>query len=217
MAKKHFDQYFTPLHEVRNIVNALEIELNLSSSEHTLYDPFAGHGNFLRVFKEKGYKFYGTEIDIDLPVFENTTYLDFRTIKTYPSEHTVVISNPPFGAMDWIFPKLMSDLSNNANLDAVVLLLRTTICESDARASFFAKYPPTKVVRCASRINWVDEFDNRLMFPDANGKMKPSTDSIGCDILIYHKNDIRAYGDTSYCLAWPNREGVDFKLKKIKP
>lgn len=215
MAKKHFDQYFTPKHEATNIFRAVAKELNLSPLTHTIYDPFAGHGNFLRVFKEQGYKFYGTEIDTDLPVFENTEYTDFKSVKSYSQSNTVVVSNPPFGAMDWIFPKLIKDLSTQENLDAVVLLLRTTICESDARASFFAANPPTKVVRCASRIQWVDEFDNKLMFPDAYGRMKPSTDSIGCDIIIYSKQDKRTYGNTSYCLAWPNRSGLDFNLKKI--
>jgi hypothetical protein len=215
------DAYNTPIAEAQNIAAAVTDALLCSSELDVFLEPFAGSGNFVRALKLLGYKTFAADINpncrsVQTKIASTASYK--QTLAYYDSKRPEmslhVLSNPPFGQLDEILPAFLSRL-NSGVFSSVTFLLRTTAMESAGRESIFAKYPPDFIARCSTRITWVDQNDNPILYRTKSGDTRSQTDTIGCDVVTW-KNETtfntgpQQYGHTRYYPAWPVRTAKKF-------
>lgn len=132
--RRRLDQYFTPRHAVEGL---LDIDFGLKKGD-TILEPCAGEGAISNEFKERGFKVYTNDYDIQFGTDYNVDACTLLNWDRLPVTDWVV-TNPPF-----LNAKIIIQHSLGHARKGVVALLRLSFIEPcNNRVDFLELNPPS--------------------------------------------------------------------------
>ena len=145
MTRRANDAYYTPDALAERLVSILPLRAN-----HTVCEPHAGGGAFLRAIEKRTPHTVAMDIDPECPVLRTVTHAiqqdflmeDLRAGHGWPERpFNWVIGNPPFEDAEKHVRHALSLAS-----DGVAFLLRLAFLESVKREAFWEQHPCSDIV-----------------------------------------------------------------------